>query len=58
MKSLTISIIIVSMITSSFHVLTKQYYDALLTLFIASVITYLIQTGFKYICRFKNEGNK
>jgi hypothetical protein len=46
------------MITASFHVLTKQYYDALLTLFIASVITYLIQTGFKYISRFKNEGNK
>lgn len=46
------------MITASFHVLTKQYYDALLTLFIASVITGLIQTGFKYICRFKNEGNK
>ncbi|HHG0350696.1 TPA: hypothetical protein ACPTLY_004686 [Escherichia coli] len=58
MKSLTISIIIVSMITASFHVLTKQYYDALLTLFIASVITCLIQTGFKYISRFKNEGSK
>ena len=57
MKPLTMSIIIVSMITASFHVLTKQYYDSLLTLFIASVITYLIQPGFKYISRFKNEGN-